>query len=915
VEIQSTEIAARRFLSKGVSKDAGEEALTTACEQYVQKVARKSLKDALPVCRRFADRAREYGGEVMQLAAYRALARVTHMSGAHAPALAAYLSARRLAGNQPLVKARIDRALVDVYMYLGEFEKSRKSAQTAMRVFGRLHSDSDLAQTRVNYANLLHRQDRHREAGELYWESALYFEGANNALAAARCYYNRANTLVQLFDLPAAEALYRKAAETYEDAGLVLESNDARYGMAWLRMLQGDFHIALSELSTCQRTYRECGDLRGEALCVLDRAEVCLSLGLHSDALDAARSSGRLFARLGLRYEEAKSALFRSQAAIAMGKRSEASTAIRHAKKGFREEANTAFEGVSHLFASEIEEDSRKRSSEVRLARSRFSKAQLPLWQAVCDLRDAFDTKRAARGLGRLRTNRAVAYVPHLYALWQTAIGDQEYRSGHLDSARLCWTRAANRLDDVRAQLPPVELRTAFGRRTNSPHLRLISAISPHDPRNAAVWSERYNTAGVWSPLSLKDTELSVRSQVNESLDALASQVALLSRNISSQGSERGISAGVARKTLISLQRKVRDKMIAAEKASRGHVDSAVKLLDEFAQVSSRVPIVQFHIEGEDILAFVHKQGKTELRRLSKAQSRLDPLLRRWRFLMESELLVKRLGQCRYVEAENDLWSELGELLWKPLEIENQCKKLLLLPQGDLANIPWEALIVDGRQLASHHQFIVAPSLRHHLAARRVEARSKRIEVFRGISADIPYVDNELQSLVDRAGEDVIMHDKCERADWPSEGDARLWHFAGHAVLRSDNPFYSYLLLEDGPLFAADFRLRKCSVGLATLAACRTGEQVTVPGEESTGLVRSLLEMGARNVLAGHWPVSDQSAAMWMAAFYEKLLAGDRLLTAATFAAAKVREAYPSAFHWAAFSIFGAGDMGEVDEN
>jgi CHAT domain-containing protein len=128
--------------------------------------------------------------------------------------------------------------------------------------------------------------------------------------------------------------------------------------------------------------------------------------------------------------------------------------------------------------------------------------------------------------------------------------------------------------------------------------------------------------------------------------------------------------------------------------------------------------------------------------------------------------------------------------------------------------------------------------------------------------------------------------------------------------MRSENPFYSYLMLDDGPLFAADFRLRQCRVGLATLAACRTGEQVSLPGEESMGLVRSLLEMGARNVIAGRWPVSDQSAAEWMIHFYSRYLDDEDLFTAAREATRNVRENFPSAFHWAAFSVFGAGRTG-----
>ena len=81
-----------------------------------------------------------------------------------------------------------------------------------------------------------------------------------------------------------------------------------------------------------------------------------------------------------------------------------------------------------------------------------------------------------------------------------------------------------------------------------------------------------------------------------------------------------------------------------------------------------------------------------------------------------------------------------------------------------------------------------------------------------------------------------------------------------------------------------------------------------MPGEESTGLVRSLLEMGARNVIAGHWPVADHSTARWMASFYNQYLRGASIHEAIRSAACTVREQYRSAYHWAAFSLFGAGN-------
>ena len=126
-------------------------------------------------------------------------------------------------------------------------------------------------------------------------------------------------------------------------------------------------------------------------------------------------------------------------------------------------------------------------------------------------------------------------------------------------------------------------------------------------------------------------------------------------------------------------------------------------------------------------------------------------------------------------------------------------------------------------------------------------------------------------------------------------------------MLRSDNPFYSSLLLEDGPLYAADFRLRRNRVNLVTLAACRTGQQVYLPGEEMTGLVRALLEMGARSVLAGLWAVSDETASNWMREFYRNYFSGKSVGQSYRSATLTIREQYPSAYDWAAFAVYGAG--------
>jgi len=909
VEEATIDIIARRFLDGHRVENTTDGELATACNRIIQQAAHLSYREAVAVARTFLRRSTQ-ASPILQIAALRAMARTLHMGGSHAKALGYYLRARKLCQRDPLSRARIDRALIDVYMYVGDFSRARRAARSALTAFERKAATDDLAQTWVNLGNLLHRQDRHLEAEALYRQAAEHFAATGDRLATARCHYNRANTLVQLFDFTTAEKLYRSATTEYENAGYELEACDARYGLAWLWMLSGKFHLALLELSACEKAYSLGGDRRGEALCILDRAEVYLGLGLHQDALQASQIAARRFRRLQLRYEVSKAELFHGQAALALGKKTAARRSLLMAEKGFAKEQNQGFLGATRLLAADLAgRDQQGRDADLAAARQRFSRAQLPYWEAMADLRVAMDSRHSSQALHRLSKNRAVRWVPHLYALWQIAIGDQAYRRNDIVEARRRWTMAADRMDAVRTQLPPIELRSAYGRKQALPHPRLVAATLGHDPIEASVWSERYKTAGLWAPLAKGGITHAARRSAQESLERLASHVALLTRpQWNSPGTQRTAMAVPSRVTM-GLQRQVREEILALEKDHDGAAPSMDDLKRLIASISKKMPVVQFHTQDEDICAFVHRCGYTTMRRFYGGRTRLAGNIEKWRFILEGELLRNNHDPAISV-AERLLWSDIGAWLWAPLGIDAGGREVLIIPDGELANLPWPALIVNQVPLVEQYRFILSPSLRHFGAASRIRCRSQRIEVFRGAADDLPQADREIAALKTWAGKSLTVHNPCRRESWLSQGESFIWHYVGHAQLRADNPFYSCLHLADGPLFAADFRLRSCRANLVTLSACRSGEQVALPGEEATGLVRSLLEMGARNVIAGLWPVSDDSAALWMETFYDGLFTGAGILDALRRASLTVREKFPSAYHWAAFALSGAGDLG-----
>ncbi len=161
------------FLSRGTVALVSPAELADAINQAIVAKVQHSLAEALTFARKLVKRSRA-GDSVVSLAAYRALARAAHMSSRYVEAEEAYQEARRLSKTDRIAVGRIDRTLVDVYMYLGDFAESRRRARLALKTFSALENQSEVAKTQVNFANLLHRQDRHREAEQLYKAAGEY---------------------------------------------------------------------------------------------------------------------------------------------------------------------------------------------------------------------------------------------------------------------------------------------------------------------------------------------------------------------------------------------------------------------------------------------------------------------------------------------------------------------------------------------------------------------------------------------------------------------------------------------------------------------------------------------------------------------------------------------------------------------
>ena len=591
--------AARKYITRGVRGGLDDDTLARLCDRLIRRETEISSVRAVSLARKFVDRARSEKGALLTTA-HRNLGWASLVAGDFRQAEKNYLKARALLARQADLRARVDRILIDVYMYLGDFNEARRRARLALAVFKRLGDQAESAKTRVNYANLLHRQDRHREAGELYEQAAEFFERQREPLAAAFCNYNRANTLVQLFNFDRAEQLYKKARKVFQRHGHQLRATGCLNGLAWLHMLEGDYHIALKELARCEADYRKAAQPRELVLCRLDRAESYLGLNLYADARDAAQQAEKSAVKLGIRYESSKAAFFAAKASLALGRVPEARRALTRAANGFRAEGNRSFLAAVNLLAAQLVSVSGGKPSAIRAARRKFTQAQLPLWEAICDLQLLSDQPNARPVLQRLSLNPAVKAVPHLYARHHTMLGDKEAERGRMDRARKHWQQAADVLDAVRAKLPPVDMRSSFSQYQSDPYRKLIGSELNRDPIKAAAWSERFKTAGLWSGGG-RFQDSPVRTRAEKSLSELAQQVTALSGRLDRFTDERSSSSSYARSTLRRLQQKVRQDLAAVEEDREARADRIENLCDQITAVSKKLPIVQFHSAGGDL--------------------------------------------------------------------------------------------------------------------------------------------------------------------------------------------------------------------------------------------------------------------------------------------------------------------------
>ena len=240
-----------------------------------------------------------------------------------------------------------------------------------------------------------------------------------------------------------------------------------------------------------------------------------------------------------------------------------------------------------------------------------------------------------------------------------------------------------------------------------------------------------------------------------------------------------------------------------------------------------------------------------------------------------------------------------ADLLAAPLAfLGPSVTKLLLVPDGPLQRLPFEALR-DGAPLAVRYQIALAPSAGLWLRFRRARPAPARKPVLvladpETSGAALRHGREEASAAIDSLGGGTKLTGASASERALKSLDLRSYamvHFAAHAIVDEERPERSAILLapggpgEDGLLQMREVSALSLDGRAVVLAACSSSRGAVLPGEGVLSLGRAFFQAGAHTVLGTLWPLRDDESAAFYSAFYRSLGTGASL--GAAFAAAR----------------------------
>jgi tetratricopeptide (TPR) repeat protein len=830
---------------------------------------------------------------------------------------------------QPDRAAQTQLPKVMALSMLGQYDEAARCAAQALQAFTAQGDTASAAKLSHNLGSLHMHRDDYAAAARHYREAAVLFARGGQMQHSVAADIGLADAITAQGDFDAAAHMYARAGLRARHHGLPVLQAIGDESMALLELARGRYQAALAGMERARRGYEALAMPQHLAVAEKQLADAYLELRLLPEAMALYDAALPRFAALEMHAEQAWTLVQRGRALAWLDHTPAAADALREAAGIFTAQGNGVGAAAVALARADLAAaggDSAGALEASRVAIVGFAHAG----HAEAQLRAEVAAAQALLALGRvdeagagfdgcLARARALGVLPpQVRAL--TGLGLVARQRGQAQAAEVAFEAAIALFEDQRQTLAGDDLRQAFLADHLRPYReRLAQALDGV----ASATADGGGAAAVLRQLErVRARSLGERlagsapSDVDPAMPALRGRLDWLYRRLrraQDDGSPSQALVDELRGTERELLERVRRQRLAVAAGVAGARDEGLDVEALCLAMGPHDALVEFGVSGDELFACVVRPQGVQLVRGLAAWHEVLEAVQSARFQMDtlrhgSAPVVRHLPHLERRAVQR--LQRLHALTWAPLHrLLQGCTRVLVVPHGQLAALPFAALHDGNHFLGARVQLALVPSARvalHGLRQDGPPAASGHALVL-GESTRLPHAAGEARHVAALFADSLCLVDAQATLDALRRlaPAADVIHLACHAQFRGDNPLFSALHLHDGALTAEWLQGLALRPALVVLSACETGLADQGQGDEMVGLVRAFLVAGAARVLAALWPVDDAVTGRFMAAFYGARLAGSPCAAALQQAQSEVRRTHPHPFYWAGFALQG----------
>ena len=731
-------------------------------------------------------------------------------------------------------------------------------------------------------ATILKHLGRFHEAHQDLSRALPYFRRAGDTVWEARSLTWRAEVFLGLGLPGRAGADFARAEELLATSGQELEYAKARGNRGLAALTRGDLPEALAYFDEAGRRCEALGETYPEL--AIDRCSALLTAGLAAEAAAEAETAlSRTSQGEGIAYKRAELLFAAATAALAAGNPGTARERGRQAHRLFRAQGRVVWDARADLVIAEARYAAGERTASLFRSAETVA-AHLDACRADEAMRAHLLAGRLALSIGRAtdadqhleraaKSRRRRPPLTRSVAWLARAL--QAEAHGNTRATLAACARGLDALAEHQMTLGATELR-AYGT-AHGTELALIAqrdALRRGDAHRLLFWSERWRATA----LAARGTTLRHDRELAAELSALRNVTRLL---------ETDDMAAAGRHALEREQRRLEAAVQARTRRSPGSPvrDAGQFDLDAlFAELGGTRLIELVDVDGllqaivvADRRVRLHTVGPVPEREVQMSRF----VLRRLAYgppRPGDELVLAHRGAALESALLGSVAAELGD------------GPVVVVPPGRLRAVPWTLMPSLRDRVVT-----VAPSASTWLRARRKRPPARR-RVALVVGPGLVTGGAEVVQLLPRYPRAVLLGQGSATAERVLSALDGAWlaHIAAHGTFRADNPLFSSIQLDDGPLTVHDFERLGRAPHWLILSSCDSGVAAAVGADELLGLASSLVPLGAVGIVASVVPVNDPAAVPLMLALHDALQRG-ATLPGALLAARKATSGEPLA--------------------